>query len=528
MQTSMRATTLTLSTNPGGLRWLADCPRLAGPTVSGPLVRQSRTICFDTPDLRLFRRGVELQVRQEGNRFVQRLSFADAAADDAAHVWEADVPDATPALDRLPAGGIGPALVSIPGGDLAPVMAWRVDRQTRVLQESGVDGGIEIVEIAFDEGEIEIAGVTIPIAEIALSVLRGPADATYRLALDLQKLVPLGIEPRNRFVRGLQRSAGIPPRWQKMSRSACAAGDTIDDALFELFKAGFTHFLANESAAIDGRDPEGVHQVRVALRRMRSAWSAFKPLLDDGAVAPLRADAKWLADNLGPARDWDVFLTEQLSGLDTRHPGSAALATLRQHAEAARAAAYHQAHAALLSQRTTRFVLALGAWIEGRGWRSTEFRADGRDDVTESLNAPLGAFATAVLARQYRKIRKRGRGFAALPAEARHELRIAVKKLRYSAEFFVLQYGNAGSARRFVAAAARLQDALGGMNDVAMLGSRLDGLQADAPNDTILARGLGMAIGAAGATAAATGEAAVRDAWRRFRQQPEFWARPAR
>jgi inorganic triphosphatase YgiF len=523
-------TNLTLSTNPGGLRWLADCPRLSGPTASGKLARQSRTVRFDTPDLRLYRRGIALQVSQEGNHFVQRLAVTSDGDEAGDRVWESELHGPDPALERLPETEIGPVLARVARDELVPVMAWRVRRQTRILQEPAVDGSTEIIEIAFDEGEIEGAEAPVPIAEIAFAVLRGPADAPYRLALELLESVPLNIEPRSRFARGLQHVTGMPPRWHKAPRPACKAGTTVDDAMATLFRASLAHFLANEGAALDGRDTEGVHQARVALRRMRSAFSAFGPLLTDPAVAGLKANAKWLADTLGPAREWDVFLSGELAETERRHADDPALAALRRQAESARQAAYRQARSALMSQRTTRFVLELGRWIEAHGWRSATLplAEDAPDDAPDdAFERPLAGFAAATLDRQYRRMRKRGRGFAHLPAESRHRLRIGVKKLRYTAEFFVLLF-DTEAARKFVAEAAALQDALGDMNDVATLSARLDGLQAAAPGNAPLARGVGTVMGAAGVHAAATVESGVRAAWRRFRRMPPFWPSPRR
>lgn len=522
---------LTLSTNPGSLRWLIDCPRLAA--ASGKLRRSSRTVRFDTPDLRLYRHGIELCVRQEGNRFFQSVAHGAAttngtapgfAATSVGRVREFESADAEPRLNRFDTETLRPLIDLDCESELAPVLAWRVARQTRILQEAGRDGGTEIFEIAFDEGEIETPGVPIPIAELALTILKGPPDAPYRLARELQQSVPLTIEPRSRFERGLPRIAELPPRWHKARRPSCTPGATVDSAVAAIFRDCIEHFLVNEAAALDGRDPEGVHQVRVALRRMRSAWSTFAPLLATEDSASLRAEAKWLAGNLGPARDWDVFLTERLMPMEARYPGNAALAVLRRSAEAARRAAYHQASSALLSQRATRLFLDFGEWIETRGWRGRGPAADDESIAPAMCDRPLADMAPALLERQYRKVCRRGRHFARLPGDARHELRLAVKKLRYTAEFFV-QLAHPATAKKFVTETAALQDALGNLTDATTLAARLDAMQATAPDDTLLARAAGVMIGAADAQIAATGEAAVRDAWRGFKRCTPFWDR---
>ena len=247
---------------------------------------------------------------------------------------------------------------------------------------------------------------------------------------------------------------------------------------------------------------------------MRSAFSAFGRLLTDSQTADLKAEAKWLAGCLGPARDWDVFLAGTLTEVERHHAADPALSAVRQQAERARQAAYAQARNALLSQRTTRFVLTLGRWYEAHEWRT--------DSPADRLHRPLATFAADTLNRQYRKVRKGGRGLTHLPDEARHQLRIGIKKLRYTAEFFALLF-DSEAARTFIAEAVKLQDALGDLNDRATLRIRLDRLQADAPGDVQLARGIGTVVGDAGADPAAAGEKALRDAWRRFRRVPAFW-----
>ena len=77
----------------------------------------------------------------------------------------------------------------------------------------------------------------------------------------------------------------------------------------------------NEAAVYDGADPEGVHQMRVAVRRLRALVSCFKPLLSAPAREDLSTELRWLQNSLGGARDWDVFVEETLTPLKARVPG---------------------------------------------------------------------------------------------------------------------------------------------------------------------------------------------------------------
>src|SRR3546814_10017263 len=117
---------------------------------------------------------------------------------------------------------------------------------------------------------------------------------------------------------------------------------TADDALAAVLGACLRHWSANEAAAIDGSDPEGVHQMRVGLRRFRSALTVFGDLLPAAQLAWLQEEAKWALNALGSARDWDVFLADLLAPLEAARPGDADLAALRGAARDRQAQAYRQ------------------------------------------------------------------------------------------------------------------------------------------------------------------------------------------
>ena len=133
------------------------------------------------------------------------------------------------------------------------------------------------------------------------------------LALELDALAPLRLETRSKSARGYALAAGMPPAWHKAEPPALEADATVDRAIQAILRSCLQHWCANEAAALDGSDPEGVHQMRVALRRLRSAFSVFGRLIDPAQRAWLSDEAKTIVNGLGPARDWDVFLAELLA-----------------------------------------------------------------------------------------------------------------------------------------------------------------------------------------------------------------------
>lgn len=228
---------------------------------------------------------------------------------------------------------------------------------------------------------------------------------------------------------------------------------TLDDAIAAVVKSCRDHWQANLPAAVTGGKPEGVHQVRVGLRRFRSALSLFRKFIPENQREWLNAEAKWLANQLGPVRDLDVFLTD----LAARFDGAKAdenVAALTAAVQAAHAKAQNTAAAALRGPRLRRFTARLETWVEGHGWYA--------DD---SEIPDIGSFAREALNKRMRKIREVAARAKTLTVPERHELRIAVKKLRYGLEFLssVLPAKRAASTARVL---KRLQDSLGHLNDL--------------------------------------------------------------
>ena len=229
----------------------------------------------------------------------------------------------------------------------------------------------------------------------------------------------------------------------------------------------------NARGVLVSEDPEFLHQLRVGLRRLRAALRAFRAILHREQTRPLIRALRKLSPKLGAARDWDVLVAR----LESQH----ASPELLHKAQARRAAARRVARRALVSKGFA----GIGAGVRGLA-------------VTES-RAPLRQFGAAALDRAHRKLITQAHGADWSAASARHALRIRVKRLRYSCEFFAPAF----PARRvtpYIAALKALQDILGELNDV-VVGRRLLGFVGD---EAALLRRLG-------------------PAWRALERRPVFW-----
>lgn len=476
---------------------------------------------FDTADGHLAGKRYALRVRRIGRKHWLTLKGpADPKRSPLARgEWEVPLPDDRPRIDLLPADGPLAGLGPILPEELLPVHGSEIRRRARHLDWREEDGTTAEIEAAFDDGRLIAGDRAAPVAELELELVAGPPLALYRLALLLHGIEPLRIETRSKTERARALGDDAPPPWQRAERLALRREHSVSAAFETILRHCYAQALGNIAAAEDGRDPEGVHQLRVALRRLRSALALFAPVLADEHRDWLGGEAKWLADALGSARDWDVFLAELLAPVAAATPADPALAALADAARREQARGYDRAREALAAPRATRLLLDLGAWIEEGGWRHGV-----AGPAAKALDSPVRDFADTLLDRLYRKARKRGRGFAGLPAEERHRVRIALKKLRYAVEFFLALYPEK-SGRRFRKALADLQDRLGHLNDVTVARALLDRLapEPDAPETAeTLRHAAGLVVGWHG-RGLADGEPETRAAWAEFVAAKRFW-----
>jgi triphosphatase len=413
---------------------------------------------YDTPDAALKLRGLTLRVRDQGGHFVQTVKEGDLASGDllSRGEWEDAVAESRPDPD---AAQSGPRLPEGAAGDLRPVFVTEVTRT--ILPIEPVLG--TSIEAAVDEGEIRAIDTdrAEPISEVELELKGGDAAALYDLAAQLLEVAPLRIETRSKSERGyhlLEHSDVAPPPVH--AETIILDPDmTVEAALQKIGRSCLAQLLRNEPPVLSAQ-PEGVHQMRVAVRRLRSALSSLKKFLPQEDVQWITEELRWLGGMLGPARNLDVFAAELLPAARTGLPDESGWDDLAATLDRLRAAAYDQIREAILSRRYTATMLPLLRWFEASGWRGQSV-----SDEPDAMTSPIGAIAPGVLDRRRRKVRQCGKGFGSLAPRERHKLRIAVKKLRYTVELFGGLFDNDG-LERFVGRLKRLQSDLGYANDV--------------------------------------------------------------
>jgi inorganic triphosphatase YgiF len=468
------------------------------------------TVYYDTDDDALRQRELVLRVRKQGRQFVQTVKAHRRTDGDllARGEWEDRVRTAAPDLAAPISGSHVRELIAADA--LRPLFTTRVERQTFLLSpRQGTD-----IEVAVDRGEIAAPdGTSEPLHEIELELKRGESVVLWDVALRLLEIVPVRIETRSKGERGYRLVRGGRPPVAHAHGLALDRKMTLDAALLEAGRHLIAMLLRNEAASLEFV-PEGVHQMRIAVRRLRAVLAAVKRMLPDEHHRWANDELKWLGRELGPARNWDVFAEHLVQPVGGALADSRDLADLSSAAQRWRQDAYEHARQTILSQRYTTTIMRLARWFEARGWRDQPVTED-----SARLMSRLGKAAPDLLSRLHRKALKRARHFATLAPAERHRLRIALKKLRYATEFLESLYDRR-AVQRYAKRLRPLQDDLGRANDVRS--SQALVAELGKGGDGTVGRAGGIVLGWHGRGVADT-EAQTRRHVRRFRRSAKFW-----
>ncbi|HEY9164179.1 MAG TPA: inorganic triphosphatase, partial [Magnetovibrio sp.] len=287
-----------------------------------PLRRKTmRATYFDTPKLDLFARGISLRVRKEGRRFVQCVKAAADTEDGggfARREWEWPV---TPTL--VAGSGFDAALLrgdaelkplfkGVAAKKLQAIFTTEISRQTRVLV---TPGGARIT-CDIDQGRVLSGEREAPIYELELELASGSVAELLELARLVTQTVPARLSTRTKAHRGMTLFANQGHTWVRGEPLALPKAATAEDVLHTSMLESLKHLLRNEDCVLTRCHNEGVHQMRVAMRRMRSLLTTYKGLLLEGSYEALAEQLQQAAGELGPARDWDVFVDELLNPVE--------------------------------------------------------------------------------------------------------------------------------------------------------------------------------------------------------------------
>lgn len=466
---------------------------------------------FDTASGALDRNHIALRMRRKGRRWLQCLKWSHAVGG-LAERGEQEVVSPEGTLDLTLFEPQTQAFLAdlLEGESLIPQFTTDVRRSTCTVPFEGAN-----FELALDKGHIIAGEDKEVIRELEVELLDGPRDTLYRFIAALSHSVPLRLSPMSKAVRGHmlvdERMAPILRATHAPEKGIISAEDLIGAAIMSCID----QFVGNWPAFLRNERPESIHQMRVAMRRLRALLAAFNKIIPCTGFEDLRLDAKRMASAMGPARNWDVFGDLVRSGPRHVFVDDPGLPLLIDAVKDQRQSAYDEVRAMLNDPRTTNFVLAAEHFVITRGWRTAlDF------DTLFALKDSPRAFAAECLARRDRKIRRDARKLATMSSEARHDVRLALKTLRYLADYFAPLFGTDAKAKAYARAAAGLQDVLGVANDSVMTLEVLPKIECNGNID--LARATGLVLGWYGQSAHGDlGD--IRQKWRAFRKCKPFW-----
>ncbi len=490
-----------LRVHPEDVSRLSRARRAFAPVEARAQTRRVRLVFHDSPDRALLTAGLTL-IERPGHWRLERLLPG-------AEPWSPAEPP--PVLEE--AASLGVLTTALPV-DLAPI-AWFEAQETvhRVTAEAGNltltvwNGMARASDGPSQTGETD---APIPLAHL---LIEGPEPAVRALALHLAATLRVQAPQLSLPAEVLTRVLEIPLRPKRSG--APVLPDQADATLTT--GAAFRHIMGHlvdvmldlAPAAMTGSTgTEPVHQMRVAVRRARSAITVFRAAIDTPELQQAANHLKTLGARLGPTRDWDVFVTETLPRVTSALPEERRLLRLGEAAQKTRMG--HQMMLAFyLSSADFRLLGIELAWLAA---------AEGWLPLPPDPPVSLTDFAANVLHRRWRKLTHAGRSIEALDIEALHDLRLRAKRARYTAEVFISLYPGRRSAR-FIRRISRLQQHLGLLNDGEVAAGLLKHL-GGAGGRHAYATGLVLGFTAA---RAANVRPAILQAWEKFRDAGRFW-----
>ena len=327
-------------------------------------------IYFDTPDLELRRRRMVLRVRKEGGRWIQAVKGSGTQQgglhqrEEYEHPLEGKIPRPDynqllkhDHLDVFNDNSIRERLAPRFHTDI-----WRTTWDLHLPNGS-------VIEAALDRGEIKTESHSVPVQELELELKRGMPETLYEIAQQVAHSVDVRLENTSKAERGYDLISRPKPEPVRSSDIRILKSMTVEDTYALILWDSLEHMRANEDAVLMSSDMEGVHQMRVGLRRFRTCQRLFRTWISDCVSAPLPAELRTLSRYIGPARDWDVFVNSHLVPLFEDHETLVGARDLLECAISRRDAVSSELRSFVRSREYNRILLDLASWVACKKWR---------------------------------------------------------------------------------------------------------------------------------------------------------------
>ncbi|MBA2443251.1 MAG: CHAD domain-containing protein, partial [Rubrobacter sp.] len=462
--------------------WLEEHFAVPGLVLGSGETKNLSDFYYDTESWIFYRSGYALRIRQRGKTAeatLQSLSRAAGGFEERREISES-LDDGELATLKKSTGKVGERVRALAGGnELHRLFEVRTRRRSfpfRAVDSEGEPAGDALGEVSLDESEVPLEAGEEParVLRVEVQAVEEAAEALQPIVRRLESELDLSPTPISKYQVGLYATGLVPEAGADLGPTDVDEDLSAGEVAYAILRRQYAALLEHEPGSRLGEDPEDLHDMRVASRRMRAAIKLFSEALPERALW-FEGELRWLAGALGDVRDLDVQV-DQLrawSAADEEADAEAFESMVGVILEQ-RARARERMLDALDSSRYRRLVVSLAALLSRDPVRGPETGPQAAEPVTE--------YAPGVLSRRYSKFRKAaGRIAATSQPEPYHELRKKGKRLRYALEFLAEAYGK--PVKKPIRPLKSLQDDLGRHQDAVVAADRLRELSTSAEHD---------------------------------------------
>lgn len=487
MRTEHRKLELKLELTEDELTRIRTHPILSALTIGRPATRTLRSIYFDTPTYALREHSASLRIHRVAKQWVQTIELSTGLNNDLGKPIEDEVVStlARPDLAAIKDESLRHTIENLVTGQrLRPVFETIIRRTTRNLK-SPCGGEIKV---AFYRGIILSNLRKKDIYEVELK--SGEPKTMYSVASEIFADETIRLARSSRAERGYRIAndeTDCELRPTKSTKPAIRKKQSVQEAFEAIFVAAADQVLCNWRVVLESNDPEGIHQFRIGLRRLRSALSAFRPSTQTKKARTTARAARDLARLVSKLRDADVLIQDIVDPVAEQADDEPGLSTLRNRLISYAAHERARVRSTLKSHRWSHFRLQL-AVLKGEPASLLDRRHNKR------LKRCIDKHALKAIEKCWADVADWGNRIAELNVEERHFMRKSLKKLRYTAEFFAPLYQQKHHHLP-IDQIKHLQDVFGYLNDVS-LAKRLKQLElSNQDGRTEVHRALGYVLG---------------------------------
>jgi triphosphatase len=449
---------------------------------AGTIAQDDRYL--DTEDWALYRGGLALRLRSDGHGLRLQAKTVGSEADSLLTrvEWVQGAPAGDPPWGTLDPGPVTALLQSLRGMRIPERLAVRA----RVINDRECFRWLRGDTLL---GSLTVDHVSVPPAtfrEVELELLNGADEALVEVRRVIEERLGLSSGVETKLAAALTaKGERLPERDERAF--AIGPADRLLDVAHKIFGRQLTRTLWNEPGTRMGVDPECLHDMRVAIRRLRTALQVLSEGFPPAVREELEGDARWIGRSLGQIRDLDVGL-ERVQELESEAAlfEQPALRIFREYLSQRRARRRLRLIERLDSGRYASFVIKARGWVEGGPPAAVL--------ATEGV-VPAYSAAPRIIGRWMQSMREAfDTAHRSMEPTDLHELRIAAKKARYAIEYFAELEGP--SAIQRAKRIAGLQDFLGEHQDTLFLLRRMRRYARKVPrSDRELTLGAGSILG---------------------------------